>query len=117
MNGPAHYAPDGQVLVIADMEVFAAVAGSAQNNAFRRMAQLPDREIAVNDGNDNALIYRIDRAIDNQEVAVTDTEVGHRAGCGDEKRGFPVQDEMLVEAEPIFSVIRGGGWEAHGARV
>jgi len=77
MNGPAHYAPDGQVLIVADMKVFAAIAGSAQNNAFRCMAQLPDREIAINDCNDNALVYRIDRAIDNQEVAVTDTEVRH----------------------------------------
>jgi len=77
MNGPAHYAPDGQVLIVADMKVFAAIAGSAQNNAFRRMAQLPDREIAINDCNDNALVYRIDRAIDNQKVAVTDTEVRH----------------------------------------
>ena len=59
----------------------------------------------------------VQNEIDNQEVAVTDSEVGHRAGCGDEKRGFPVQDEMLVKAEPIFGVIRGGRWEAHGARV
>ena len=103
------------VPVLADMEVFAAVAGRSQHNAFRRMAQLPDREIASDDGNNNALVYRIDRAIYNQEVAVTDSEVGHRAGCGDKKHGFPVQDEMLVEAEPIFGVIRGGGWEAHGA--
>jgi len=77
MNRPAHYAPDGQVLILAYMEVFTTIAGCAQNNAFRCMAQLPDREIAIDDGNDNALVYRIDRAIDNQEVAVTDTEVRH----------------------------------------
>jgi len=114
MNGPAHHAPDGQVLIVADMDVFAAITGCAQDNAFRRMTQLPDREVAINDGNDNALVDRIDRAIDNHKVTVVNTEVRHGTGCGDEKRGFPVLDEMLVEAEPIFGVIRGGGWEAHG---
>ena len=42
MNGLAHYAPDGQILVVADMDVFAAIAGCAQNNAFRPMEQLPN---------------------------------------------------------------------------
>jgi hypothetical protein len=28
-----------------------------------------------------------------------------------------VLDKMLIEAEPIFGVIRGGGWEAHDGRV
>jgi len=77
MNGPANDAPDGQFLVFADQDVSAVLTVGSQNNAFRRVGQLLDREIAINYGDDNALIYRINRAINYQEVAVVNTKAGH----------------------------------------
>lgn len=63
--------------------VLAVLSVRAQDNARRRMAQLLDRKFAIDDGYGNALVSGINRAIDNQEVADMDTEVGHGSHCGD----------------------------------
>jgi hypothetical protein len=54
------------ILIVADKDVLTILAVGAQNNTSRRMAQLLDREFAVDDGNNNAPVNGINGAIDNQ---------------------------------------------------
>lgn len=77
MNGPAHDAPESHILFVADMDVLAALALRTQNDAFRRMAQLLYNEVAIDHGNDNALVHGINGAIDDHEIAGVDSEVRH----------------------------------------
>lgn len=90
------------------------MAGTArtQKNAMRHPAELLDGEATVDDGDDDAAVSRLVSVIDDEQVAVMDTEPCHRVSLDpDEEGGFVMLDQVLVKAEARFEVVGGRQWK------
>lgn len=78
-----------------------------QQDAIGNAAELLDGKLAIHDGNHDALVGWMDGPVDDQQIAVVDAEACHRVTRDpDEKGGFLMLNEMLVQAEATFGKIR-----------
>jgi hypothetical protein len=72
-------------------------------------AQLLDGEFAIDHGNDNTAILRLDRSIYNQKITIVDAKAGHRTTFDlDEERCFFVFNQVIVEIDALLGVIVSG---------
>lgn len=85
----------------------------AQQDAIRQTAELLDGEAAIDDSDDDLPVLRVERPIHDEQVAIMDAEAGHGVALHpDEEGGFPVLDQVLVEAQAVLEVVGGRRREA-----
>ena len=71
------------------------------------------RELAVEDGDHDVGVLRLQGAVHNQDIAVVQPGALHRiAGQADVERGGRVLNQQLVEVEVAVQVIVGGRGES-----
>jgi hypothetical protein len=113
MNAPAHDTPDRQLLFATDQNVLTAAIPGAEQDPLAHQAQLLDRELTVDHGNDYRTVVRRHGLVDHQQIAIVDTEVVHRVPSNANVEGrFPMFDQMILKAQAILGEVRCRGRES-----
>lgn len=106
MNRVPDDAPDSQLLLRANKDVPMPPAAGAQQYPLGYAAELLDGEFAIDHGNHNTPIDRLQGAVNHQQVAIMDAEADHGSTCHpDKERGLLVLDQVFIETQALLEIV------------
>jgi hypothetical protein len=111
MDGAGDHAPDHAVetIIVAGAEGDRRVVrifGNQRPLIGMAFVQPFDRELAADDGDDDAARFGFEAAIDDEEVTGENTDPGHRVALNpDDKRGGGTVDQVLVQIQRALDEI------------
>lgn len=106
--GVGHHAPDREVSVAADLDLFVALVGGDEDDLALSQPHPLERELPVEETHRHAAVVHLQRLVDHHQVAVGDAVVLHAvARDPGEERRRGVAHQRAVQVEGRLEVVVG----------
>ena len=95
-------APNLEIALLAHVQFGKLLVGWSEIDAIAAHTDALDREVTVNKADCNVAIVRIERLVDDEQVAIADAGINHRvADDAGTKRRSRVADEFTVQVDGV----------------